>query len=122
MEAEAGTADDAALAAVSLALAVGVGFAVSVDVSTNLFFAAAVLSVVLELVLSSRAATVRELWTARGVRLTAVAVVVLVSLVGAVVAPTVVFSVLWGGLSGYLVLAVLVIAGYLPPSTEWFIE
>ncbi|WP_267640595.1 hypothetical protein [Haloarchaeobius amylolyticus] len=120
MEEDAAIADDAALAAVALALAVAAGFAVSVDVSTTLFLAAALLAVVLEVLLSSRAEAVRGLWTRRGVRSGALALVVLVSLVGAMLAPRVVFSVLWGGLSGYLALAALVLAGYLPPSTEWF--
>ncbi|WP_435319295.1 hypothetical protein [Haloarchaeobius sp. TZWSO28] len=120
MEAEAGTADDAALAAVSLAFAVAVGFAVNVDVSTTLFLVAAALSILLEVLLSRRAETVRALWTRQGVRPAALTLVVVASLVGTVVAPSVVFSVLWGGLSGYLGLAALVIVGFVPPSTEWF--
>ncbi|WP_435359177.1 hypothetical protein [Haloarchaeobius sp. DFWS5] len=115
-------ADDAVLAALTLALVVPIGFAADVDVSTPLLLAAFGGALVLEVVLAFRADLVRRLWTLPSVRPVAVGATVVLALVGAFVAPAVVFSVLWGGLAGYLTLAAFVVAGYLPPSTEWFGE
>lgn len=98
-------ADDAVVAAVALAIVVAIGFAVEVDVDTSLFGVSAGCVVLLELLLSVRATWVRAVWERRYVRPLAVAVVVLVAVVGAFVAPSVVFAVLWGGLGGYLALA-----------------
>ncbi|MFD1647434.1 hypothetical protein [Haloarchaeobius litoreus] len=101
-------AEDAVLAAVALAIVVGIGFAVEVDVHTTVLLAAAAGVVVVELLLStspSSAAWVRSMWERPLVRPLAVTSVVLVAVVGAFVAPSLVFAMLWGGLGGYLALA-----------------
>ncbi|WP_435333783.1 hypothetical protein [Haloarchaeobius sp. TZWWS8] len=120
MDPESRTAEDAVLAGVTLAILVAIGFAVDVDVWTPLLLAAVVGAMLLELLLSVRAETVQTLWNRPRVRPAAVGVTVVVALVGAFVSPAFVFSVLWGGLVGYLLLAVLVVGGYLPPTSEWF--
>lgn len=108
-------ADDAVLAAVALAIVVAIGFAVEVDVHRTVLAVAAGGVVVLELLLSLRAAWVRSVWERPLVRPLAVTVVVVAAVVGAFVAPSVVFALLWGGLGGYLAVAgtVLLLAG--PP-------
>ncbi|WP_256296743.1 hypothetical protein [Haloarchaeobius salinus] len=108
-------ADDAVLAAVALAIVVGIGFAIQVDVYTPALLAAAVGVVAIELLLSPRAAWVRRVWERPNVRPLAVTAVVLVAIVGAFVASSLVFAVLWGGLGGYLAVAgtVLLLGG--PP-------
>lgn len=111
-------ADDAVIAAVALAIVVAIGFAVEVDVHTVVLLIAAVGVVGVELLLSkspSLAATVRSAWERPYVRPLAVTVVVLVALAGAFVAPSLVFALLWGGLSGYLVLAGTVLLLGAPP-------
>lgn len=112
-------ADDAAIAAVAFAIVIAIGFAIQVDVYTPYLVAAVVGTVLLELLLATRAETVRALWERPLVRPLAVASVVGVALVGAFVAPSVVFAVLWGGLAGYLLLAGLVLSVGLPPISEW---
>ena len=108
-------ADDAVLAAVALAIVVGIGFAVEVDVDTTVLLAAAGGVVVVELLLSRWAPLVRSVWERPLVRPLAVTAVVVVAVVGAFLAPSLVFALLWGGLGGYLVLAgtVLLLGG--PP-------
>ncbi len=108
-------ADDAVLAAVALAIVVGIGFAVEVDVHTTMLLVAAGGVVGVELLLSRRVALVRSVWERPLVRPLAVTAVVVVAVVGAFVAPSLVFALLWGGLGGYLALAgtVLLLGG--PP-------
>lgn len=107
---------DAALAAVGLAVVVAAAVRGGVPPSPLALGVGAVAAVALELLASARAARVRALWTRRGVRPAAVAVVA----VATVALPAWGLNALAGGLLAYLALVALVAAGVLPPSTAWF--
>jgi hypothetical protein len=102
-------ADDAVLAAVTLAVVVAVGFAAQVDIDAWLLLVSAVGALAVEVLLSSRPEWVRTVWRRRAARPAAFATALGVALVGVIVAPSLVFSVLWGGLGGYLALAGVVL-------------
>ncbi|WP_435346245.1 hypothetical protein [Haloarchaeobius sp. HRN-SO-5] len=111
-------AEDATVAAVSLAIVVAIGFAAQVDVYTPLVVVSFLGSILLEVALTRWETTVRDVWGRQWVRPLAVTLLVAVALVGAFVAPSLVFAVLWGGLAGYLLLAALVLGGVLSVSSE----
>jgi hypothetical protein len=111
---------DGALAAGVLAGVVALGAAVHVDPSPRALAAGAVAAVLLEVLVSARATTVRALWARPVVRLVSVVVVVLVAALATVFRPESGLNALAGGLLAYLGLLAVVAVGLVPPSTGWF--